>query len=188
MDTSMQGILATIQQFDLLKDTLRTAWTSSGKQESTAEHSWRLAMICLLLKDYFPQADTLKLIELALCHDLGEAYTGDIAAPLQKDATEKLVNEEKSLTQLFKALPADQATYFLALINEYNQGQSYEAKIIKALDKIETIIQHNQGKNPIDFDYTFNLTYGKNLAEQLPELNELRRLIDLETSQHLREF
>jgi putative hydrolase of HD superfamily len=184
MNSSLTAILETIQELELIKDTLRTAWTSTGRHESTAEHSWRLAMFCLVLKDYFPEANVLRLIELALCHDLGEAYTGDLAAPLQKASDKKEISEHLAVIRLFEKLPENQQQYFVDLLDEYQQGTTYEAKIIKALDKMETIIQHNQGKNPSNFDYAFNKSYGQELANFLPILKDLRQLIDAETDKH----
>ncbi|MEM7260265.1 MAG: VOC family protein, partial [Pseudomonadota bacterium] len=59
-----------------------------------------------------------------------------------------------------------------------------EAALAKALDKIETLIQHNQGKNPEDFDYRFNLDYGRNYTDALELTQRLRAEIDKETQQH----
>ena len=53
---------------------------------------------------------------------------------------------------------------------------------VKALDKAETILQHNQGKNPPDFDYAFNLTYGASYFKGDPRLEELRSILDAETN------
>ena len=57
----------------------------------------------------------------------------------------------------------------------------------KALDKAETILQHNQGKNPPDFDYGFNLEYGKPYFSFHPLLKELRSLLDAQTAARIRE-
>ena len=61
-----------------LKNNTRHSWTSSGRQESVAEHSWRLALMAYLVKDEFPDADINKVILMCIIHDLGEAFTGDI--------------------------------------------------------------------------------------------------------------
>ena len=59
--------------------------------------------------------------------------------------------------------------------------QSNEAQAAKALDKIETLIQHNQGRNPKDFDYRFNLDYGKKYTDALPLTALIRALLDADT-------
>lgn len=60
-----------------------------------------------------------------------------------------------------------------------------ESKLVKALDKIETIIQHNQGNNPEDFNYSFNLEYGKEYMCFSPIIEEIRTIIDKETANFL---
>ena len=57
---------------------------------------------------------------------------------------------------------------FLSLWDEHEDGNSLEARAAKALDKLETILQHNQGRNPEDFDYEFNLEYGKAHTNRVP--------------------
>lgn len=70
---------------------------------------------------------------------------------------------------------------------EYNEESTPEAKLIKALDKAETIIQHNQGKNPPDFDYEFNLEYGKKYFQEDEKLLRLREKIDEDTENRMKE-
>ena len=71
---------------------------------------------------------------------------------------------------------------FLSLWDEYEEAVSPEAAAVKALDKLETLIQHNQGTNPPDFvDYVFNLSYGKKYTDALPLFAEIRRLVDKDT-------
>jgi hypothetical protein len=73
------------------------------------------------------------------------------------------------------------------LWREYNSGETKEAKLVKAIDKIETIIQHNQGDNPADFDYHFNLEYGKKLSHFHPIIQTIRELVDKETTLKIEE-
>lgn len=68
-------LLHTIEQ---LKNTTRHSWTSAGRHESVAEHSWRLALMTYFVRDEFPQANGERLLLLSLTHDLGEIFTGDI--------------------------------------------------------------------------------------------------------------
>ena len=85
---------------------------------------------------------------------------------------------------LFPA-PRAGSRILLALWREYNANATPEARLVKALDKAETIIQHNQGRNPEDFDYRFNLGYGKEYFEGSGFLRELRTLLDEETAAKL---
>lgn len=171
-----------IRETERLKDTTRTAWTKEGRRESVAEHSWRLAVLALTLEDSFSGVDFNKIIRLCLVHDMGEAYEGDISATVETDPEDKLRKEERALQKLTSLLPEDTRGKILSLWQEYTAGETEEAKIAKALDKMETIIQHNQGSNPPDFDYAFNLGYGKQYALHDPILRALREIIDSETA------
>lgn len=178
--------LSFIQELELLKNVSRTAWCSGGKQESTADHSWRLAVFAGILLDEFPQLDREKVFLMALIHDVGEIYDGDISAVLRPNPEEKYQQERAAAEKLFSLLPQEQGKQYLALWQEYEDGQTKEARFVKALDKAETIIQHNQGRNPEGFDYHFNLAYGASLFQQEPVLQELRKLIDEETQESIK--
>ncbi len=84
-----------IKEAEGLKSTLRTAWTAEGRQESTAEHSWRLALFAGVMCREFPELDREKILMMCLVHDLGERYSGDISAALKPDADDKL-NQERA--------------------------------------------------------------------------------------------
>ncbi len=73
----------------------------------------------------------------------------------------------------------------VGLFDEYEAASSPEAKVVKALDKIETILQHTQGDNPPDFDYAFNLEYGRRYTDAIPFLASLRRALDEETRKRM---
>lgn len=176
-----------IQEAEKLKSILRTAWSSSGREESTAEHSWRLALLAgMVLKEY-PQLDGLKVLMMCLIHDMGEIYDGDISAALLPDAGEKFQMEFDAVQQVFGLLPEEQRDEMMALWQEYNDDSSPEAHLVKALDKAETIIQHNQGLNPPGFDYDFNLEYGAAYFKNDPFLQKMRSILDEDTSKRWQE-
>ena len=151
------------------------------------EHSWRLTLLAALLLKDFPTLDPRRTLLTALIHDLGELYDGDISAALLPDENVKLDMERKAVHRLFSLLPDEDRNFFLQLWEDYNAAATPEARLIKALDKAETIIQHNQGKNPPDFDYSFNLDYGVSWFQDSPLLRELRELLDAETGARVEE-
>ncbi|MBS4174503.1 HD domain-containing protein [Bacillus sp. FJAT-49736] len=175
------NILSVIKELERLKNNTRTAWTSTGRQESIAEHSWRLSLFSMILVDYFPEMDRMKVICMSLIHDLGEAFDGDISAKAVVNTDGKMEKEEKAMIKLIEPLPEKMRHRLLSLWWEYNKGETKEAQLVKALDKIETIIQHNQGNNPPDFDYQFNLDYGKKYSYIDPIIESIRELVDKET-------
>lgn len=179
---NIANYISFIQEAERLKSILRTAWSSGGREESTAEHSWRLALLAgVVLKEY-PGLDGQKVLMMCLIHDMGEIYDGDISAALLPDAGEKYQMELHAVQQVFGLLPEGQRDELMTLWQEYNDDSSPEAHLVKALDKAETIIQHNQGKNPPGFDYDFNLEYGVAYFKNDPLLQKMRKKIDEDTS------
>lgn len=179
--TSFGGVIAFLQSAERLKRTHRSAYTSLGNEESVAEHTWRLCLMAMVLHPMFPEADLSRLLRICVVHDLGEAIGGDIPAPLQAEAGSKAAQERTDFATLLTPLPAAQRDEFLALWDEYEAAQSLEAKLAKAFDKLETIMQHNQGLNPEHFDYRFNLGYGRKYTDAVPLLAELRAALDADT-------
>lgn len=182
----LPGYIAFIQAAEGLKDTLRSGHTSTGRRESTAEHSWRLALFAAVLQDELGDMDLTKVLMLCLIHDLGEALGGDVPAPQCLDPAAKSERERADLATLLSPLPDAVGDRMMAVWEEYELGATPEAKFVKGLDKLETIIQHNQGKNGADFDYEFNLGYGARHAAHHPLLAALRTLVDASTRERAR--
>jgi putative hydrolase of HD superfamily len=180
----IEKYIAFIEEAEKLKTITRTAWTSSGQRESTAEHSWRLALLAGVLFDNYPGLDLSKILMMSLIHDIGEIYEGDISAALKPDKESKYNTEYRAAQAVFSILPEPLAGKLKDIWMEYNDNATPEAKLVKALDKAETIIQHNQGHNPADFDYQFNLEYGKEYFGHDDVLNLLRSIIDERTRQN----
>lgn len=170
-----------IKEIEGLKSVTRTAWTKNGRRESTAEHSWRLAMLLMVLEEDFKDVDINKAIKMSLVHDLGELYDGDISAKLQSSDNNKSQIEERAMRRMLTTLPESLSVKIYDLWKEYNECSTKEAKLVKAMDKLETIVQHNQGKNPDDFDYEFNLQYGSQYFEDNGKLKLMRNIIDEDT-------
>lgn len=169
-----------------LKSVTRTAWTSEGRRESTAEHSWRLALMAAVFLEEFPQLDKYKVILMALIHDMGEIYTGDISANSVFSSKEKEEAERRDIQEVFRMLPDRHRDFYISLWEEYESGVTPEARFVKAFDKRETILQHIQGKNPEGFDYKFNLSYGKKYFQGDEKLEEIREFLDEETKEKIR--
>jgi len=174
-----------IKEVEGLKSVTRTAWMQSGRQESTAEHSWRLALFASITAKQFPELDYEKILFMSLIHDLGERYTGDQSAVLLSDKQEKAREEKAAIEKLACFLPSEAGKQIIDVWKEYEEGVTKEAVFVKALDKAETIIQHNQGQNPSGFNYEFNLTYGLKYFEEGAFLKGLRAELDRETRNKL---
>jgi putative hydrolase of HD superfamily len=189
----LTGILDFLRSAERLKSTTRTGYTSTGQQESVAEHTWRLCLMAMVLRSEFPDVDFAKLVKICIIHDLGEALHGDVSAPEQARRTAlglntgKADDERRDLLELLAPLPSRLRDEIAALWDEYEAAASPEAKLAKALDKLETIMQHNQGLNPADFDYRFNLGYGRKHTADIPLVAQVRKILDDETEQRARD-
>lgn len=182
MDCSMvTGILSFLRKAENLKNTLRSAHTSSGRCESSAEHSWRLCLLVLVVGKFFENIDADKLLKLAVIHDLGEAVCGDVSAVERSGVSNKSELERQGMHDLCIDLPCTLKNDLLALWEEYETARTQEARIVKGLDKLETIAQHNHGKNPPEFNYAFNLSYGQEYMGFHPVLKQIREILDTET-------
>ncbi|MFL5613370.1 MAG: HD family hydrolase [Gemmatimonadaceae bacterium] len=185
--TDVDGLLDFLRATEKLKVTRRSAYTSDGEPESVAEHSWRVCVMALALQNELRDVNLGKLLAMCVVHDLGEAIGGDVPAPeqarrLAADPTAtKSAAEREDLLTLLAPLPEPVRASIAALWDEYEAAKSPEARVAKALDKLETILQHTQGKNPTDFDYRFNLGYGRAFTADRPVIVRLRELLDRET-------
>jgi len=158
-----------------LKKNTRHVWADNGRQESVAEHCWRLAVMALLVAGEFPDVDIEKVIKMCLIHDFGEAITGDIPSFFKTQQDEE--KEKSAIYDLLKQLPDEIAFDFAGFFVEMTEMITPEAKLFEALDNMEAIISHNE--SPLDtwleLEYTENLTYGaENVAysEYLTNLKE----------------
>lgn len=172
------AILEFLKVAEGLKDTLRSAHTSTGRKESVAEHTWRLCLLAICLESNYTDIDFNRLFRMLIIHDLGEIINGDIPAIYQDPSEDKNEEERADFLEVIEPLPKGQKAAFESLWDEYNEAKTPEAKLAKALDKLETILQHTQGKNPQDFDYAFNLTYGKQYTSLDETTRQLRTIID----------
>lgn len=160
-----------------LKDTPRHCTTTNGRTESVAEHSWRVSLMASLLRHEFPDLDTDKVVNMCLIHDLGECFTGDIPTFVKTDSDRNV--EDSLLDQWVKSLPEEISSDLSALYKEMDAQETTEAKVYKALDKLEALIQHNE--SPLntwsDNEYDLNKTYAFDTVAFSEWLTELRKVI-----------
>lgn len=168
-----------------LKDVTRHCYTSKGRHESVAEHCWMTCLMAFLMKEEFPDVDMDKVIQMCIIHDLGEAFTGDIPVFNKTAADEE--KEEALLYAWIRALPEDKSREMLALYKEMDERQTTEAKIYKALDNLEAVVQHNFShiSTWLPNEYELNQTYGWERMQFSDYLLELRQEILKDTVQKI---
>ena len=171
-------LLQILSVAERLKCNTRHCHTSTGRHESVAEHSWRTSLMAMLLTDEFPEADMNRVIRMCLIHDLGEAFTGDIPA---FDKTEADVRKEDAAFHEWVAtLPEKTKAEFSSLLAEMDAMETTEAKIYKALDKMEAVIQHNDAdiSTWLPLEYDLQLTYGTENVRFSPYMQGLKAEIN----------
>ena len=160
-----------------LKDTPRHCTTANRRKESVAEHSWRIALMAFLLRHEFPDLDIDKVVGMCLIHDLGECFTGDIPAFIKTDSDRN--TEDSLLHQWVKTLPPELSEDLAGLYAEMDALETKEAKLYKALDKLEALIQHNE--SPLDTwsenEFELNKTYAFDAVAFSGWLSSLREAV-----------
>ena len=180
---SPKEYLAIVHCIAGLKERTRHAWMKSGRQESVAEHSWRMALMAYFLRDEFPTVDLTRVLLMALLHDMGEVFTGDIPTFEKTDADR--AREHELRDKWIDALPAPYAAEVRSLFAEMDAMETEEAKSVKALDRMEAVITHNEGDPHtwLPLEYDLQRTYGVKETAFTPVLKELRAEVNREVDE-----
>lgn len=170
-------LLEFLHALECLKTNGRHSVTCGGVTETVAAHSWRLGVLAMLVAPEIPGIDADKLLRMCLIHDFGEAITGDIPSFLKTEANEE--TETDAIGLLLAHLPEPQRGMFGELFAEMDAMETVEARLYKALDKMEAVIQHNESdiSTWIPLEYELNQTYAAENAAQFPYLAELRAVM-----------
>ena len=183
---TQRELISFLTKSEKLKCITRHSWTSSGRHESVAEHSWRLSLMAMLCADEFEGIDKEKLLKLCIIHDLGEAITGDIPAFYKTEGNEK--TETDAFLSLISELPRPQRDELAELYDEIERRETPEAKLFKALDNLEAVLSHNEAplSTWIDLEFTENLRYGEENVKFSPWLTELKRQLNADSTEKIR--
>ncbi len=137
-----------IIEIDQLKQVLRqTVLNDGSRRENSAEHSWHLAMMVIVLAEYAPQGVTLlSAIKMVLLHDLVEIDAGDTFCYDVQGNESKAQREAQAALRLFGLLPADQASELRSLWEEFEAQETPTAKFAAALDRIQPLLHNQQNR------------------------------------------
>ena len=182
-------LLEILRQAARLKVNTRHCYTAADRKESVADHSWRVSLMAMLLSGTagFEELDTDRVIRMCLIHDLGESFTGDIPAFLKTG--QNTSDEDAVFDRWVDGFPEPQRSEWRALLREMNAQQTPEARVYKALDKLEAIIAHNESDLAtwLPLEYDLQLTYGRENVAFSPYMKELKETIDDWTRKKIRE-
>ena len=191
MRQQIASILKVLRLAERLKFELRHSYTSSGRQESVAEHTWRMALMSVLIEPLLKQkVDTARLLKMIIIHDLVEAEATDISAlevlrnPEIK--IQKIEKEKQAIQNLRLALKETNGQEIYDLFYEFEEKETYESKVGNALDKLEVQLQHNHADfstwEEIEYDMTFMMD--KHVLFD-PALVEIKNQIEQEAEQKM---
>ena len=181
----IEEYLKILHTAEKLKNQTRHCYTSAGRHESVAEHSWRLTLMACFLKDEFPEADLDRVIRMCIFHDIGEIFTGDIPAFEKKEEHERV--EEERIQAWISSLPAPYEEEIRALFLEMEEQKTLEAKIYKALDRMEAVIQHNESdiSTWLPLEYDLNMHYGEREVQFSDFMGRLKEAVNRETAEKI---
>ncbi|HHU73357.1 MAG TPA: HD domain-containing protein [Clostridiales bacterium] len=135
LEKQMQFIL----EVDKLKNIVRQNYLLDGsRREDDADHSWHLALMCVILSEYAnEEIDLMKTMTMVLIHDIVEIDAGDTYAYDTKGNESKRERERKAADRIFNLLPEDQAKMMRSLWDEFEEGKTAEAKFAATLDRLQ---------------------------------------------------
>ncbi len=182
-------LLAVVKIAEKLKVNTRHNWTEKDRKESVADHSWRTALMAMLLTgvEEFKDVDMNRVIRMCLIHDLGEAFTGDVPAFLKTKVNEKI--EDAIFDEWVTGFPSPNREEWQKLLAEMNAQETVESQIYKALDKLEAVIAHNEADIDtwLPLEYDLQYSYAVEKTKFSPYLTKVRKVVDDWTTRKIRE-
>jgi putative hydrolases of HD superfamily len=192
MKAELIKIMEIIKLGEKLKCEMRHSWLSNGRRESVAEHTWRTALMAVLIAPKLSlEADMGKLLKMIIIHDLVEAEAGDIPAfdTLGNEDLKALKrnNEIKAIENIRDVLGGQTGQELYELWFDFEEKRTDEAKIANALDKLEAQIQHNESDIStwlaVEHEMSFNMSRH---VEFEPVLTMLKDIIQDEAEEKLK--
>lgn len=157
--------IAFIKEIDKVKYIQRkTKLFNSDRCENDAEHSWHLALMAIVLAEHSDEPiDILKVVKMVLIHDIVEIDAGDV---FMYDTVKNHLNtdeERLAANRIFGLLPKSQAEEFIAIWEEFETGETNEAKFARSMDRLEPLLQNtsNNGGTWKEFDVKYDKVYEK---------------------------
>lgn len=192
MKKQITSILKVLTLAERLKFELRHSYTSSGRQESVAEHTWRMALMAVLIEPLLTKkVDTARLLKMIILHDLVEAEARDVSAldVLRNPGIkiQKIEKEKQAIENLRSALKETNGQEIYDLFYEFENKETYEAKVANALDKLEVQLQHNHADFSTWEEIEYDMCYMMNKHVEFDEtLFELKTQIENDAGQKMK--
>ena len=140
-ETRLEKQMQFILELDKIKSIIRQTYLSDAtRKENDAEHSWHIAIMAVVLNEYYEDVDLLKVIKMVLMHDVVEIDAGDTFCYDEKANEDKAEREQKAAERIYHILPSDQAQEYKDLWYEFEEGQTKEAVFANILDRLQPIM------------------------------------------------
>ena len=145
MSTRIEKQLAFSLEIDKVKNIFRqTHLSGDGRRENDAEHSWHMAVMAYLLREYAnEQVDISRVMLMCLIHDLVEIDAGDTYAYDTENQKTRKEREDKAKDRIFSLLPDEQKAEFTALFEEFETNETAEARFAHAMDNLQPLLLNN---------------------------------------------
>lgn len=149
MSDRLSRQIAFLAEADKLKSVIRrTPLVDSSRLENSAEHSWHLVLVVMVLREYGPAGiDWMRVMEMVAVHDLVEIDAGDVSAYDVEGLATKALREQEAADRVFGLLPPDQRERFRGLWDEFEASATAEARFANAVDRLQPLLQnqHSSG-------------------------------------------
>lgn len=184
-DDRLARQMAFIVEIDRLKSVYRrTLLIDESRNDNSAEHSWHLAVMAMILSEYAEEpVDAWRVVRMVLVHDLVEVYAGDTFVYDKAASAEKEAREREAADRIFGMLPLDQGREFRTLWEEFESRRTPEARFAAALDRVQPVLNnyytkgHAWKKHGIRYDMV--IERNKHIADGSPTLwKYVKALID----------
>jgi putative hydrolase of HD superfamily len=144
MNARLSQQIAFLVEADKLKSVVRrTPLVDTSRLENSAEHSWHLVLTIMVMREYGRAGiDWMRVMELAVVHDLVEIDAGDVSAYDVQGLEAKLQREQAGADRIFGLLPADQREHFRRLWDEFELNETPEARFANAVDRLQPLLQN----------------------------------------------
>jgi len=157
--------IAFIKEIDKVKYIQRkTKLFNSDRCENDAEHSWHLGLMAIVLAEHSNEPiDVLKVVKMVLIHDIVEIDAGDVFIYDTVKNHSNTDEERLAANRIFGLLPKNQAEELIAIWEEFEAGETKEAKFAKSMDRLEPLLQNssNNGGTWKEFGVKYDKVYEK---------------------------
>ncbi|MEG0014240.1 MAG: HD domain-containing protein [Cellulosilyticaceae bacterium] len=182
LDDRLRKQMAFLIEIDKVKNIFRMTYVADGsRHENDAEHSWHMGIMAFLFAEYVGhQVNVSKVIKMVLIHDLVEIYAGDTFAFDEKGYEDKEEREQEAADKIFGMLPKEQGLEFHELWEEFEAGETEEAKYGNMLDRMQPLLLNyaTQGGSWKEHGISAEKVYNRNEITLKEGPQELRNLVN----------